>query len=129
MLAGDFLARLQRKRDIFPDCERIKQRSGLKHHRHFAADFRELRFVPVRDVFAGDDHAAGVRLKEAHDVFERHRLAHAAAAHDHDGLAVIHEKADIVEHNVLVKRFRHAAKLDVMLAHGFRVSHAARTSS
>ena len=107
----------ERKGDVFGDRERIKQGAGLKDHGDAAANLHQAVFGPIGDVFAGDDHAALVGLEKAHDVLERYRFAHAAAAHDDAGLSGIDEEADVVEDQMIVEGLRNVAKFDVVVGH------------
>ena len=72
-----------------------------------------LLFRVVGDVLPGDDDASGVGLEEPHDVVQRDRFTHAAAAEDADGLGGHHVETDVLEHLLVAERLGDVAKLDV----------------
>ena len=59
-------------------------------------------------------------FEKSHDVFQRDGLPYAAAAHDHDGMAALDEKADVIEYAILAERFRNIEKLDEVLGRAVR---------
>ena len=73
-------------------------------------------FGVVGDVLVGHPDAAAVGLEEAHDLMQRHRLAHAAAAQDAHGLAGHNVEADAIEHDIAAERLVDVLELDVGLA-------------
>ena len=79
---------------------------------------RQLIFGPIGDVLAGDEHAPRVRPQKSHDMLQRDRFSHAAAPHDDARLAVVHEEADVVEHQVIAKRLADVAEFDVVARRG-----------
>src|SRR5215469_11364688 len=101
------------KGNVFTDGEGVKQRPILKNHGDFLADQFQLLFAVVGDVFAGDDDAAGIGLEKSHDVMQRDRLAHPAAAEDTDGLGGHYVEADVIEHDIISEGFRHVSELNV----------------
>ena len=96
-----------------PDGQRVEECAVLKDHGDFLADDLELRFVVVGDVFAGHDHPARVRLQKSHDVMERDRFAHTAAAEDADRLPGLDIEADVVEDAVVSKGLGDVFEFDV----------------
>src|ERR1700682_1763738 len=103
----------QGESDVLSYREGVEERAVLKNHGNFLADPFHLFFRIVRDVFSGDDYAARVRLKKSHDVMQRYRLAHTAAAEDADGLTRQHLKTDMVKHNVVAEGLADVLKFDV----------------
>ena len=97
LLLGQVASRFERKRDIFRHGQRIKQRARLENHGHAAANLRQLVFGPIGDVLPGHEHAARP-ASETPMMLQRDRFSHAAAPHDHAGLAGIDEEADVIEH-------------------------------
>src|SRR3974390_913252 len=72
----------------------------------------------MRDVLARDDDPARVRLQKSHDVVERDRFSHAAAAENTDGFTRVNVEADVIEHAALAERFADVLKVDVRLVVG-----------
>ena len=89
------------------------KRPVLEDDRHFLADALQIFFAVVGDVFVGHDHPAGIRLEKSHDVHQRDRLAHAAAAQNANCLSGHHAEADVVEHAIVAKGLGDILELDV----------------
>ena len=89
------LAQLQREQHVLGDGERVEQRAGLEHHSHFLANAPQFRLGEIRDIFMRHDHPPAVRFQKTHDVRQRYRLAHAAAADDRHRLPGVHVKVGI----------------------------------
>src|ERR1051326_762032 len=106
------MALAQREGDVFTDSERIKERAVLEHHGDFLADVLKLRFGVIGDVFESHDDAALIGLEKAHDVMQRNRFAHAAAAQDAERLAGIDLEAYVLKHAMVAKRFIDVLELD-----------------
>ena len=102
------------------------KRSVLKDHGDFLADCLQLLFGVVGNVLAGDDDASGVRFEKAHDVMQRDRFAHAAAAQDADGFAGQDVEADAIEHDVVAEGFGDFVEFDVginSIGHRLMITH------
>src|SRR5258708_739869 len=99
----------------------------LEHHGDFLTDFFHLFLVVVGNVLTGDDAPAGIRLKEPHDVVERHRFSDAAAAKNADHLTRQHLEADILKNDPVAKCLGDVLKLDVgrdcVRSHGLSAWH------
>src|SRR5262249_17507472 len=61
------------------------------------------------------NHSAGVGLEKTHDVVQRYRFAHAAAAQYAECLCRKDIKADMIEYTVVAKRFADILEFDVGL--------------
>src|SRR5262249_54840180 len=110
---------------VFGDGERIEECARLEHHGDFFADAAQFLFRKIGNVFVGDDDLALIGLEEAHDVGERNRFAHAAAADDGDGFAVPDVEIGIGQ-NRPVKCLVYVPELDVirkLLGHARRSSY------
>ena len=114
LLLAEIRPLFQRKRNIFPHRQRIKQRARLENHRNPPADFGQLVFVPVGDVLARNQHAPRVRPQESKNMLQRYGLAHTAAPHDHARFCIVDEEADVVEHQMIVKGFADVVEFDEM---------------
>src|SRR5690349_20345961 len=60
-----------------------------------------------------DDHAAGVRLEEPHDVLQGNRFSNSASAQDADGFRRVHFEADVTEHMIIAKCLGDVLELDI----------------
>jgi hypothetical protein len=70
--------------------------------------------VTLRRITRNED-AAAVRLVEAHELLQRHRLAHAGAAQNAERFAGVDEKAYVGEDVEVAKGLEHILKRDVRL--------------
>ena len=82
-----------------------------------------MRLGVVGDVLMRDDDAAGVGLKETHDVVQGNTLADAAAAENADGFAVLDVEAHVVEDAIGAERLGDVLELNIgarvrRLSHG-----------
>src|SRR5262249_33711011 len=75
----------ERERDIVEHRHRVEERAALEDHPVALSDPVERSATEPRDLRAVDEDVAPVRMEEAEEVLEQHRLASAAAAdHHHD---------------------------------------------
>src|SRR5581483_222699 len=66
--------------------------------------------------------AAGIGFEEPHDVVQRDRFAHAAAAQDEDGLSRQNVEAYVIQHLVRSKGFGDVFECDIWLGPHFHSS-------
>ncbi len=96
-----------------PTLRRIEERAALKDHRDLLAHRSHLLIAEAGDVLAGNQNPSPLRLQKAHDLLQRHRLAHSGAAKDAQRLSRQHLEAHIVQHMQIAKRFRDVIEDDI----------------
>src|SRR5205823_1093048 len=102
---GEFGMPPQREGDVLKDVHRVEERPFLKRHPELAAEAVQLHRLHVTDVLTIDNDVSAVRLHQSDDVLERHALADARSAHDHQRLAAIDVDRHVVEHFSPAERF------------------------
>ena len=90
----------------------------MKNHGDFLSHRFHLLFGKVGDVFAGDDHPAGIRFEKTHEQLQRDGFAHAASPQDADGFGRHDAEADTIKHGVVAETLGDFAELDVRLLRG-----------
>jgi len=76
----------QAERDIFPHRQAIEQGSTLEQHAEFVHHLFAFAPGERRNFLVIDFYAAGIRLENTQNTFQKHRLAGAGTANDHDRL-------------------------------------------
>jgi hypothetical protein len=107
----------QRKRHVFTDADRVEQRGVLEKESHLSAHLPELASLQAGHVRTVHDHAPGIRLHQADDVFQRHALAGAAAAEQAEAGSLSHVQRHVVQDLATVERLG-----DMLEADGDRAS-------
>jgi len=102
----------QGKGHVLAHGERVEERPVLEDHGDFLANALQLFLAVVGDVLLGHDDAPRVRLEEAHDVVQRHRLPYPAASQDADRLAGQGVEADVIEDPVFAEGLGDVLELD-----------------
>ena len=87
----------QRKRDVLAHAQRVEERPVLENHGHPFANGPHALFAEAVRLFALDTDGPGIRLQKTHQHTQGHRLAHAAAAQNAEGLAAIYKKAHVLQ--------------------------------
>src|SRR5687767_13590024 len=110
-LAGD-----QAERHVLPDRERIEQGAALEQHAELVHDLFALAGRHARDLVAVDLDRALVRLHQADDALDQHRLAGARAADHHQRLALRHVEVEVPQHHLAAEGFAQSPDLDFEVA-------------
>jgi hypothetical protein len=76
----------QREGDVVEEVHRPEERAVLEQHAEELPDFVELVLARLHDVDAVDDDRAALRLEQADQRLEEHRLAGARGAQQHGDL-------------------------------------------
>ncbi len=85
----------QAKGDVLPDGEAVEERPALEQHAEMT---QECPPVDALDRHPVDQDRGRVRSEDAEDALQRHRLAGARPADDHQALPRHHLQRDAVEH-------------------------------
>src|SRR5260370_35290312 len=110
----------QIKADVFAHGQRVKQGTGLEHHRQAILVQNARRL----DRFAVNEDLALIGLFEPDHVFKQHGFAAAARSHQHENFARVYLKTHPLEHLMAVETFAQATNLDTdALLLGWRSGH------
>ena len=91
-------------RHVLGNVHGVEQRGELKDVADIAAEFVELLDVEFTHVLAIHDNVTGVGPKQAHHVFEDHRLARSGEPDDAERLAIQHLEIQSPKDVVLAER-------------------------
>src|ERR1700741_2487729 len=86
LLLAELRVAPQREGDVLEDGHRIEERPFLKGHPELAAEAIQVPLTQRTNILPVDDAVAAIRLHQSDDVLERHALADARSADDHQRL-------------------------------------------
>ena len=98
--------------DILGDGHRIEQGGALEQHAELVTDAQQLAFIQRHNIFAFDQHFAGIGFEQGNQMLEQDAFAAATAADNDDRFAFFNAKADAFENRIGTKTLLEIANFD-----------------